>query len=85
MEYSLAREGKLGRFSRCLVVQPANAVLQVRMTFGFSSPRVVIFLDWANSGAPWWSHSLIGVDPINLINWIEWIRGRGAPRALSLT
>ena len=42
---------------------------------------VVISLDWVNSGAPWWSHSLIGVDLINLINWMEWIRGSGAPRA----
>lgn len=35
---------------------------------------LVIFLDWVNSGTPWWSHSLIGVDLISLINWIEWIR-----------
>jgi hypothetical protein len=37
----------------------------------------VIILDWVSSGAPWWSHSLI--------DWMEWIRGRGAPRALNLT
>ena len=41
----------------------------------------VIFLDWVNSGAPWWTYSLIGVDLTNFIDWMEWIRGRGALRA----
>ena len=33
----------------------------------------VIFLDWINSGAPWWSRSLTGLDPVDLIGWMEWI------------
>ena len=33
----------------------------------------VIFLDWVNSGAPWRSRLWIGVDPVNLIGWMEWI------------
>ena len=33
----------------------------------------VIFLDWVNSGAPWWSRSLTGLDPVDLIGWMEWI------------
>ena len=31
----------------------------------------VIFLDWVNSGAPWWSRSLTGLDPVDLIGWME--------------
>jgi len=27
----------------------------------------VIFLDWVNLGSPWWSHSLAGLDPVDLI------------------
>ena len=33
----------------------------------------MIFLDWVNSGAPWGSRFLAGVDPVNLIGWMEWI------------
>ena len=37
-------------------------------------PRTaVIFLDWVSSGALWRSGLWIGVDPINLIGWMEWI------------
>jgi hypothetical protein len=27
----------------------------------------VIFLDWVNLGSPWWSRSLTGLDPVDLI------------------
>jgi hypothetical protein len=35
--------------------------------------ETVIFSDRVNSGAPWWSYSVIGVDLINLIDWMEFI------------
>ena len=35
--------------------------------------KTVIFLDWVNLGSPWWSHSLAGLDPVDLIGWMEWI------------
>jgi len=33
----------------------------------------VIFLDWVNLGSPRWSRSLTGLDPVDLIGWMEWI------------
>ena len=39
--------------------------------FKSSIGKSVIFLDWVNSGAPWRSRLWIGVDPVNLIGWIE--------------
>ena len=33
----------------------------------------VIFLDWVNSGAPWWRRILTGLDPVDLTGWMEWI------------
>ena len=40
---------------------------------GVTQNMPVIFLDWVNSGAPWRSRLWIGVDPVNLIGWMEWI------------
>ena len=37
------------------------------------NPYTVIFLDWVNLGSPWWSRSLTGLDPVDLIGWMEWI------------
>ena len=42
------------------------------------SSKAVIFLDWVKSGAPWRSRLWIGVDPVNLIGWMEWIWSCGA-------
>ena len=55
------------------------------MLFGGGAIVVSDLLDWVNSGAPWRGHSLIRADLINLINWMEWIRGRRALRAPNLT
>jgi len=34
---------------------------------------LVMELGWVNSGAPWWRRILTGLDPVDLIGWIEWI------------
>jgi len=61
--YSIA-EGVDGLELRCCDITLSKEI---------PSAPAVIFLDWVNSGAPWRSRLWIGVDPINLIGWMEWI------------
>jgi len=54
------------RWSFFLTVRPLNVE-------GGVATLAVIFLDWVNSKAPWRSRLWIGVDPANLIGWMEWV------------
>jgi len=46
---------------------------ELRTELRAESLGTVIFLDWVNLGSPWWSRSLTGLDPVDLIGRMEWI------------
>ena len=49
------------------------------------APKAVMELGWVNSRASWWRRILAGLDPVDLIGWMEWVWSCGALGAPPLT
>lgn len=45
----------------------------VNKNWSAGAPKAVMELDWVNSRASWWRRILAGLDPVDLIGWVEWV------------